>query len=108
MCDRKQQRDTDRGRVRQRHSEAFAEVGMHSLVRVLKKNIKNFRKIKKRWKLSEKRTKPKNFEIFEKNVKVEFFKNFRFSALFGQFPAFFDFLISFQNFSKNQKTLEIV
>jgi hypothetical protein len=39
----------DRGRVRQRQGEAFAEVAMQLLV--------HFRKIKNCWKLSEKRAK---------------------------------------------------
>jgi hypothetical protein len=93
----------DRGRVWQRQGEVFAEVVMYLLVRVLRKiqNFENFRKFKKRWKLSEKRTKPKKFENFEKNLNEEFSKNFWFCALFGQFPAFFEFSKMLKKFLPN-------
>jgi hypothetical protein len=62
-----------RARVRQRQDVAITETGMHLLMRSLKK-ISNFSKTQKCWKLSEKRTKPKNFENLEKNYEVEFFQ----------------------------------
>jgi hypothetical protein len=70
------------------------------------KSLQNFRKIKKRWKLSKERTKPKIFEKFHFQNFLKNIKNFGFCALFRQFPAFFDFS---KNFGKKiQKTLEIV
>jgi hypothetical protein len=88
----------DRGRVRQTLDVAFTEIGMYLLKSPSRifENLENFRKFKKCWKLSEKRTKPIFFEYFEK-LNVKFFKYFWFCALLGQFPAFFDFLKFFKN-----------
>jgi hypothetical protein len=59
---------------------------MHALVSFEKK-IQNFRKIKKRWKLSESAQNPKILKKIESGI----FHNFLFCALFGQFPAFLIF-----------------
>jgi hypothetical protein len=60
----------------------------------------NFKKIKNA-RNCPKAHKTKNFEFFEKIFESGIFQKFWFCALFGQFPAFFDFskiLKKFQNF----------
>jgi hypothetical protein len=86
----------DRGRVRQRRALAFTEASMHSFG-CLVKNFQNFRKIKKCCKLSEKRTKPKNFEKFEKKFECEIFQKFCVLCAFWTISSLFWFFENFRN-----------
>jgi hypothetical protein len=85
------------GRDRVSHSPSFAGITWG----IFRKNIQNFeyfRKIKKCWKLSEKRTKPKNFENFRKKFQGEIFQIFLVLCAFWTISSIFRF---FENFEKN-------
>jgi hypothetical protein len=87
----------DRGRVRERQDVTFTETDMHLVRRPLKKieKFQNFRKIKKFWKMSEKRTKPKKFQNFEKKFEC---KIFQFLLVVCAFWTIFRIFLFFENF----------
>jgi hypothetical protein len=71
---------------------------------IFRKNIQNFeyfRKIKKCWKLSEKRTKPKFFENFRKNFQGDILQIFLVLCAFWTIYSVFSFFENFEIFQNS-------